>query len=192
MRRALLIVLTTLPLSGFAQKVQLSVGYTYVGQKSFTGVPTIGLHTFFPMGKRLAVGVLATGARARQHYPLYIWSFGSPSRTVSVVHNHLFSAQALVGYRTTLTERLGLVVGPTVGYTAIGRREQGTSDKLGAGLWAGVTYRRLWGTRFNLEANINPRVLSQGPSAEDTTMPFADTNLWLWDAQVGISYGLGL
>ncbi|GAA3950289.1 hypothetical protein GCM10022406_35160 [Hymenobacter algoricola] len=169
----------------------LTGGYAYLGQKSFQGAPALGLHTLFPVGQHLAVGVLVTAARARQEYPLYLWNFGG-GRTVNTLHNHLFSAQALLGYRLSLTDRLGFVTGPTVGYTAVGRREQGTSDKVGAGLWANITYRRIFGSRFHLEGLVNPRLLLKGPQAEDGDLPFATTTLWVWEGQAGISYGLGL
>jgi|GEM_PF-6133326 len=187
---ALLIWLGTVA-PGFGQKVMLTGGYAYVGQPSFRGTPAVGLHTLFPAGRHLSVGILATAARTRQQHTLNIYNFGG-SRTVQTLHNHLFSAQALLGYRFSFTDRIGFVTGPTIGYAAVGRREQGTADKLGAGLWANATYRRILGSRFNLEALVSPRVLSKGPVVEDGELPFSDVNLVVWDVQVGISYGLGL
>ena len=176
---------------GFGQKVMLTGGYAYVGQPSFRGAPAVGLHTLFPAGRHLAVGILATAARARQQHTLNIYNFGG-SRTVQTLHNHLFSAQVLLGYRFSFTERIGFVAGPTIGYAGVGRHEQGTADKLDAGLWANATYRRILGSRFNLEALVSPRVLSKGPVVEDGELPFSDVNLVVWDVQVVISYGLGL
>lgn len=169
----------------------LTGGYAYVGQKSFTGAPALGLHTLFPVKQHLAVGVIATAARAKQQHTLYIWDFDG-GRTVNTLHNYLFSAHALLGYRRNFSKHLGLLAGPTVGYTAVGRREQGTADKLGAGLWLNLTYRNVLGSRFHLEAVAHPRVLTKGPQIEDANPPFSDINLVIWDAQVGISYGLGL
>ena len=109
---------------------------------------------------------------------------------MSELHNYLFSADALLAYRFKMTERVGVVVGPTLGYAAVGRREQGTSGKSAAGFWANATYRNILGSRFNLEAVVHPRVLSLGPQVIDGELPFSDVNLWVWGVEAGISYGL--
>ena len=185
----LLAMLTTGVLPGVGQRIMVTGGYLHLGEPSFRGVPTVGLNVLFPVGQHLALGLLTTAGRARQDYPLYIGNWGM-GHTVDVLHNHFLAADALVGYRLGPTERLGLVLGPTLGLAGVGRREQPTSAKLSVGLVANVTYRKILGGRFNLEAVVHPRLLFVGPAEDDGNSTFADIGLRAWEVQAGISYGL--
>ncbi len=173
----------------FGQRVALTGGYQYLGQEAFRGVPMVGINVLLPVGQHVTVGLLTTAGRARQVQPFYIWNFGG-GRTVDRVHNHYMTAEILLGCHFDLTQRLGLVVGPTLGLAAVGRREQSTSTKAMGGLWAGATYRNILGGRFNLEAAVHPQQLAQGPEEEDGNSTFAAISPRVLGVQAGVSYNL--
>ena len=51
-----LVLLAVLGQPGYSQKVMLTGGYLFLGQRSFPGAPALGLHTLFPIGQHLAGG----------------------------------------------------------------------------------------------------------------------------------------
>ncbi|GAA4385360.1 hypothetical protein GCM10023186_28640 [Hymenobacter koreensis] len=166
-------------------------GYAHLGEKSFPGAPAVGLHGSVDIGRHVALGLTATAARARHPHELTIGSTWRPSRTVSELHNYLYSAHAVLAYRTNNASRWALTVGPTFGVDAVGRKEQhGAANKIGLGVWNNLTYRHLWGSRFNLEAVFHPRILSRGPTLQDADVPFSDVNLLVLDIQLGLSFDL--
>ncbi|OWP62592.1 hypothetical protein CDA63_13195 [Hymenobacter amundsenii] len=179
----------------FSQKLLLTGGYTRVGEKSFNGAASGGLHTVFPLGRHLAAGVGLTAARNRQDYQELLPNYdpfdpaGLP-RVITAYHNSLYSLQGFVAGRMQLAPRLELLAGPSVGLYLVGARERSSEVKAGFGLWSSLTYRRLGGSRFNLEGLFHLRWLLASVPVQDADFRFADQRLFVWDAQVGLSYDL--
>ena len=175
----------------FSQKVLLTGGYTRVGEKSFTGAASGGLHAVLPLGRHVAAGVGLTAARNRQDYQEFLPGFlGVGGRNITEYHNSLYSLQGFVAGRLPLASRLEVLAGPSAGLYFVGARERSTEAKAGFGLWSSLTYRQLGGSRFNLEAVFHPRLLLPSLPVEDADYRFNNRRLFVWDAQVGLSYDL--
>ncbi|MFD2783951.1 hypothetical protein [Hymenobacter rubripertinctus] len=181
--------------SAFSQEVLLTGGYTRVGENSFTGAASGGLHTVFPLGRHVAAGVGLTAARNRQNYREFLPNAdpfdpaGRP-RAITEYHNSLYSLQGFVAGRMQLAPRLELLAGPSAGLYFVGARERSTEAKAGVGLWSSLTYRQLGGSRFNVEALFHPRLLLTSLPVDDADFRFGNQRLFIWDAQVGLSYDL--
>lgn len=191
-----LVFLLLLPVrAAFSQKLLLTGGYTRVGEKSFTGAVSVGLHTVFPLGRHVAAGGGLTVARNRQDYQDFLPSddpfdpAGFP-RAITEYHNSLYSLQGFLAGRLPLAPRLELLAGPSAGLYFVGARERSTEAKPGFGLWSSLTYRHLGGSRFNLEGLFHPRLLLASLEVEDADYRFSNRRLFAWDAQVGLSYDL--
>ncbi|MBT9394664.1 hypothetical protein KLP40_15945 [Hymenobacter sp. NST-14] len=189
----LLLFLAATP--AFSQKVLLTGGYTRVGETSFTGAASGGLHAVLPLGRHVAAGVGLTVARHRQNYQDIIPSDdpfdpASLPRVITEYHNSLYSLQGFVAGRLQLAPRLEVLAGPSAGLYLVGARQRSTEAKAGFGLWSSLTYRQLGGSRFNLEAVFHPRLLLASLPVEDADYRFKNRRLCVWDAQVGLSYDL--
>ncbi|SDX45632.1 hypothetical protein SAMN04488069_101430 [Hymenobacter psychrophilus] len=168
-------------------------GYTRVGEKSFTGTASGGLNTVFPLGRRVVAGVGLTAARNRQPYRELLPGDpfeGLPDRVITTYHNSLYSLHGFVAGRLNLAPRLELLAGPSAGLYVVGARERSAEAKVGFGLWSNLTYRQLWGSRFNLEGLFHPRLLLASVPVQDADFRFANQRLGVWDAQLGLSYDL--
>ncbi|GGG54516.1 hypothetical protein [Hymenobacter glacieicola] len=185
-------LLTFLTFPGFGQKLLGAGGYTRVGEKSFTGAPAAGVHVVLPLGRRLVVGIGSTIARNHQPYQEFVpdFDFTGGGRTITEYHNFLYSIQVLLAPRLKLGPRLEAVLGPSAGLYVVGSRERTDEVRAGFGLWSGLTYQQLWGSRFNLEVLFHPRMLRPNLQVEDASFRFDGQQLFVWDAQLGISYNL--
>lgn len=187
----LLLLLLLSSLAGFAQKVQLSAGYTRVGEDSFTGAPSVGLQTTFPIGRHLAGGVGVGAARNRQNYQEFIPGFlGFGGRSITEYHNFLYSLHGFIGGRIAVGQHLEATLGPSAGLYVVGSRERSDEARLGFGLWSGLSYTIPSSPRLGLEAVFHPRLLLPNVPMEDASFRFDGRRLFIWDAQVGVSYRL--
>lgn len=193
MKKALtlaIILLSTLT-PGFCQKLLLTGGYTRVGEASFSGVASASLHTVFPIGQHIAAGVGVGAGRNRQAYQDFIsYADAGSGRAISAYHNHIYSLQGFLAARLAIASHLEATLGPSAGLYLVGARERSDEVKAGFGLWSNLTYKHVGGSRFNLEAVVHPKVLSASAPVEDANFRFGDQRLFVWDAQVGISYDL--
>ena len=187
----LVIILLGILTPGFSQKLMLTGGYTRVGEDSFSGVASAGLHTVFPLGRHVVAGVGVSAGRNRQAHQEFIpgpEEIGG--RTITAYHNHLTSLQGFLAGRFAVTSHLDAALGPSAGLYLVGARERSDELKPGFGLWSNVTYKRIGGSRFNLEAVFHPKLLLRSFPVEDVNFRFDDQQIFVWDAQVGISYDL--
>ncbi|RAK70288.1 hypothetical protein DLM85_05440 [Hymenobacter edaphi] len=172
----------------------LTGGYTRVGQASFPGAPSGGLHFTASFGRHLVLGLTGSAARARQAYDLYLpgpwYDISRPGRWVSQVHNYAYAGHLLVGYRSSYARPWSLTVAPSVGLNVVGSREKRGGEKLGFGLWTNLSYHPRPGSRLRLEAVLHPRILTKGPRVTDVSRAFGDVNLLVCDAQLGLSLDL--
>lgn len=173
-----------------AQRLLLTSGYTRVGQASFPGAPSVGLHGTFSFGRHLVLGLTGSAARARHDYRLFAGNGWGGGYWTTTVHNYAYSGHLLVGYRTSYARPWSLAVAASAGPNEVGHREVRGGLKLGAGLWANLSYHPRPGSRLRLEAVLHPRVLSQGPMVFDAAVAFSDVNLLVLDAQLGVSLDL--
>ncbi|WP_375437733.1 hypothetical protein [uncultured Hymenobacter sp.] len=175
----------------FSQKLMLTGGYVRVGEKSFTGAPTSGLHTIFPVGKHGISGVTIQAARNRQPFQEIISRPpGENDRVITEYNNSLYSLQGFLAGRLMVAPHLEATLGPSAGLYLLGAKERTDELRLGLGLWSGLTYKQLGGGRFNLEALFHPRALLPNVPVEDANFRFDGQWLFVWDAQLGISYDL--
>lgn len=188
----LLLVLTAaLPLSSFAQKLQLFGGYTRVGEASFTGAPSAGLQATFPIGRHLVGGIGFQTARNRQDYTEFVPGFlGRGGRTYTEYHNFLHSLHGYLGGRIAVGQHLEATLGPSVGVYVVGSRERSDEARLGFGLWSGLSYAIPGSHRLGLEVAFHPRLLLLNAPVEDASFRFDGRRLFIWDALVGVSYRL--
>ena len=191
-RIATLFVVLAISLTpGFSQKLMLTGGYTRVGENSFSGTGSAGLHGFFTLGQHVALGAGITAGRNRQPYQEFIPGFmGFGGRTITAYHNSLHSLEGVLAGRLALAPRLEVMLGPSAGFYVVGARERSDEVKPGFGLWSNLTYKHLCGSRFNLEAVFHPKTLLRSAPVEDADFRFDDQRLFVWDARVGISYDL--
>jgi len=187
----LFIVLIISLTPGFSQKLMLTGGYTRVGENSFSGTASAGLHGIFTLGQYFALGAGLTAGRNRQPYQEFIPGLmGFGGRTVTAYHNSLYSLEGIVAGRLALAPRLEVMLGPSAGFYVVGAREWSDELKPGFGVWSNLTYKHLGGSRFNLEAVFHPKTLLHSAPVEDASFRFDDQRLFVWNARVGISYDL--
>lgn len=169
----------------------LTGGYTRVGKDSFSGVTSASLYAGFPLGHYLSAGVGVGTGRNRQAYEEFIpGPEGIGGRTITSYHNFLYSLQFFLAGRLIVAPRLEAALGPSAGLYLVGARERSDELKPGFGLRSNLTYKRLGGSRFNLEALFHPTVLLHSVPVDDLNFRFEKQHLFVWDAQVGISYDL--
>ncbi|MDU0368903.1 hypothetical protein ACFPAF_00740 [Hymenobacter endophyticus] len=189
---AIISLLLTLPaFTAAGQKIMVTGGYARVGEDSFTGAPAAGLVATLPVGRFLTGGVGFVAGRNRQQYQDFIPGFmGVGGRTITQYHNHLYSLYGFIGGRVQVGPRVEAVLGPSAGLYLVGAREWSDEVRAGFGLWSGLTYQRIQGSRFNLELLFHPRMLSHNAPVEDADFRFDGQRLFVWEAGVGISYNL--
>jgi hypothetical protein len=189
---AIIPLLLTLPgLSAVGQKLLVTGGYARVGENSFTGTPAAGLAATLPVGRFLTGGVGFAAGRNRQQYQEFIPGFmGVGGRTITQYHNFLYSLYGYVGGRIQVGPRVEAVVGPSVGLYVVGSRERSDEVRAGFGVWSGLTYQQVRGSRFNLELLFHPRMLSRNAPVEDADFRFYGRRLFIWEAGIGVSYNL--
>jgi hypothetical protein len=184
-------VLTTTLTPGFSQKLLLTGGYTRVGENSFSGVPFLGLHAVFPLGQYFVADASVGTGFKRQAYQEFIPSLQEAGgQTITAYHNHLHSLQGFLAGRFAATSHLEVTLGPSAGFYIVEARERSDELKPGFGLWSNLTYKHLGGSRFNLEAVFHPKTLLRSMQVEDADFRFDEKRLFVWDAQVGVSYDL--
>jgi len=175
---------------GFSQKLMLSAGYTRVGANSFSDAASTGLHLIAPLGPHIVGGVTVGVARNRQPYQETIFSADGVPRTITAYNNFLYSLQVFLAGRLALKPQLDLTLGPSAGLYVVGARERSDELKPGFGLWSNLTYKRIGGSRFNLEAVVHPRILLHSASVDDVNFRFEKQHLFVWDTQLGVSFNL--
>ncbi len=177
--------------SAVGQRLLFTSGYTRVGEESFTGTASAGLQVALPLGQHLAAGIGLGVGRNRQAYQEFIPGFaGVGGRTITTYHNFLYSLQILLAGRFAVSPRFEATLGPSAGFYLIGARERSDELKPGFGLWSNLTYKRIGESRFNLEAVFHSKRLLRSTPVEDADFRFDNQRLFVWDAQVGISYDL--
>ena len=173
------------------QKLLVTGGYARVGEDSFSGAPAAGLVATLPVGRFLTGGVGFVAGRNRQQYQDFIPGFmGVGGRTITHYHNYLYSLYGFMGGRVRVSPRIEAVLGPSAGLYPVGARERSEEVRAGFGLWSGLTYQRIQGSRFNLELLFHPRMLSHNAPVEDADYRFDGQRLFVWEAGVGLSYTL--
>lgn len=144
-----------------------------------------------PVGRFLTGGVGFVAGRNRQQYQDFIPGFmGVGGRTITHYHNYLYSLYGFMGGRVRVSPRIEAVLGPSAGLYLVGARERSDEVRAGFGLWSGLTYQRIQGSRFNLELLFHPRMLSHNAPVEDADFRFDGQRLFVWEAGVGLSYTL--
>ncbi len=162
-----------------------------MGEASFTGAPSAGLQATFPIGRHLTGGVDFGVARNRQDYQEFISGFiGVGGRTITEYHNFLYPLHGFIGRHIAVGQHLEATLGPSAGLYVVGSRERADEARLGFGLWAGLCYAIPSSRRFGLEAVFHPRLLLPNVPMEDAGFRFDGRRLFIWDAQVGVSYRL--
>ncbi|UOG72994.1 hypothetical protein MTX78_12745 [Hymenobacter tibetensis] len=177
---------------GFSQKLMLTGSYTRVSEDSFAGVASTSLHTVLPLGQHMVAGVGISAGRNRQVYQDFISypDAAGGGRAIGAYHNFLYSLQGFLAARLAFAPHYEATIGPSAGFYLLGARERSDELKPGFGLWSNVTYKHIGGSRFNVDAVFHPKVLLRSFPVEDANFRFDDQRLFVWDAQVGISYDL--
>ncbi|UOQ71171.1 hypothetical protein [Hymenobacter cellulosilyticus] len=115
---------------------------------------------------------------------------GSGGRQITEYHNYLYSLEAFLAYRLSISAPLQATLGLSAGRYVLGAQERSDRAKWGVGIWSALTYRLADDSRFSLDARLHPQLLLPNEPVEDGHYRFNDSRQFVWDGQVGISYNL--
>jgi hypothetical protein len=152
-----------------------------------------GLWLAMPLGgSKWSLGVAASYTRSEKKERVsYGFLGGGPHKKYRYT-NRLYSVSVIAPREVLDFEKLGIALGPSLGFASIGSNKAGmvSADRIFAGLWADFSYELSGNLHLNMI--LHPRWSPKGNGgATDVYDPFSRKSLFLREAWLGVSYRLG-